>query len=615
MVIARQHQNMSKNQKYLLAIILILAAFFRFYLLFYWDCSNQCTTQTFKLQNFKPGMPGGLFPDEAANGLDVNLMQQGILQPFYERGNGREALFFYMLWGSVELFGKGPWQHHLVSALLGLFAVLLCFLVTRKLFSFDLRPDDAVGKNRAVNLALLASFLMAVNTWHIVLSRTAFRAVSIPLFTSLTFYFLLCAFSALNIRKRWWFGFLAGASLALGFYTYIAFRIMVPILFMVITWPLLSAIKNKTFIRQVKKFFWPALMFLLAFALFFYPLGRYFYQHPGSFLGRAGQVSIFNQELYTVNGAQLTSRPDLNIVLSVLGEVFKTQMLGFFFQGDLNWRQNISGFPFLPPLVSPFFAVALLVGLWFAVRYFLAPVKRAGWWKYYLLIGWFFGFLLPVVTTAEGIPHGLRGIGVIPPVFIFAALGMTWFAEVITKLRERVWRKTLGGGSIWNFQAPQLGRLKYYYLNTYLTKFVVAVFFAALTLQAYFAYFVYAANSPANFYAFRSDLTPVSEYLVARCQKASTYLILDKFSVQTTDYLTSDPKGNFSQPCSVPYQQVDPEDSWKLVGLKPGDQLVFTQSTIFDIKKFKAHHPEAALVKELRNKFGQTAMAVYEIKY
>lgn len=606
---------MSKKQKYLLATILILAAFFRFYQLFYWDCGSQCTVQNFKLQNLKPGMPGGLFPDEAANGLDVNLMQQGVLQPFYERGNGREALFFYMLWGSVEVFGKGPWQHHLVSALVGLISVLLCFLVTRKLFSFDLRPEDAAAKNRAVNLALLASFLMAVNTWHIVLSRTAFRAVTIPLFAALTFYFLLCAFSADTIKKRWWFSFLTGASFALGFYTYIAFRIMAPILFMVLAWPLLAALKNRIFIQQVKKFFLPGLMFLLAFAIFFYPLGRYFYQHPGSFLGRAGQVSIFNQELYTVNGVQLKSEPPLGTVLSVLGEVFKTQMAGFFFKGDLNWRQNVSGFPFLPPLVSPFFALALLAGLWFAVRYFFAPAKRAGWWRYYLLIGWFFGLLLPVVTTAEGIPHGLRSIGTIPAVFIFAALGLMWVAEAAMNLRERLWRKALGSGSVWDFQKPQLGRLQGYKFNTYLIKFVAVAFFAALILQTYFGYFVYAANSPANFYAFRSDLGPVSEYLVARCQKASTYLILDKFSVQTTDYMTSDPKGNFSQPCSVPYQQVDPEDSWKLGGLKPGDQLVFTQSTIFDIKKFKAYHPEAVLAKEVRNKFGQAVMAVYEIKH
>src|SRR5690349_20517729 len=105
---------MTAKQKLFLIGILLLAIFFRFYQI--------------------KAMPGGLFPDEAANGLDINSMQQGQLQPFYERGNGREALFFYMLWGSVELFGKGPWQHHIVSALVGTLAVLGCFLVARELW-------------------------------------------------------------------------------------------------------------------------------------------------------------------------------------------------------------------------------------------------------------------------------------------------------------------------------------------------------------------------------------------------------------------------------------------------------------------------------------------------
>jgi len=69
---------MTKKQKLLFAGILFLAVFFRLFLI------NQ--------------LPGGLFPDEAANGLDIISMQQGDLQPFYERGNGREALFFYMQW-------------------------------------------------------------------------------------------------------------------------------------------------------------------------------------------------------------------------------------------------------------------------------------------------------------------------------------------------------------------------------------------------------------------------------------------------------------------------------------------------------------------------------------
>ena len=46
---------------------------------------------------------------------------------------------------------------------------------------------------------------------------------------------------------------------------------------------------------------------------------------------------------------------------------------------------------------------------------------------------------------------------------------------------------------------------------------------------------LYTPSSAENLYAFRSDLTSVSAYLKKRCTKGSTYLILDKFSVQTTD--------------------------------------------------------------------------------
>src|SRR5947207_14166901 len=105
---------MTAKQKFILVAIIGLAIFFRFYLI--------------------AQMPGGLFPDEAANGLDINLMQQGHLQPFYERGNGREALFFYMLWVSVERFVKGPWQYHIVVTLSVGLAVIFCFLFMRRLF-------------------------------------------------------------------------------------------------------------------------------------------------------------------------------------------------------------------------------------------------------------------------------------------------------------------------------------------------------------------------------------------------------------------------------------------------------------------------------------------------
>jgi hypothetical protein len=603
---------MSRKQKVYLVLVIFLAVFFRFYQIVQ--------------------MPGGLFPDEAANGLDINLMQAGHLQPFYERGNGREALFFYMEWGSVALFGKTPWAFHMTSALAGVLAVLAAYFVTYRVFLMDalgsspvaLNEDYRRKKKRAINIALLTSFLMAVSSWHVVLSRTAFRATLIPLFSALAVYFLLRVYQSASAKAKFGFAFLFGASFALGFYTYIAFRILAPIIFMVLVWPLLAVIKRLEFKNTVKKYFFAAAIAALGFVIFIFPLAKYFYQHPGSFVGRAGQVSIFNQTLYTIDGIQYTKTPPLLNIVSVAGEVFKTQFLGFFTHGDLNWRQNISGYPFLSPLVSPFFGAGLAIIIVLGVWYFFAPNKRASYWKYYLLLGWFFGMLLPVISTAEAIPHGLRGIGVIPPVFIISAWALYEFVQIIIKLHKKLWDRVLHyyKDPVWikdsSLTPPRL------HIVNFSFKVLAACFFVALTFQTYFLYFVNAANSPEYFYAFRADLTPVSKYLVDRCNqsvaaglgstKENTYLVLDGYSVQTTDYLTSDRKGNFSQPCNVPYRQVDPERVWELSGLTSQDQIVFTQSSMFDTIKFKQYHPSAHLSLEYRNQFNQSVMAVYKIQ-
>ncbi len=536
-------------------------------------------------------MPGGLFPDEAANGLDINLMQDGQLQPFYERGNGREALFFYMLWGSVELFGKGDWQHHIVSALVGTLAVVMTFYLTRRLILLNGEDEEAdknsevakQKKERATWIALLAMFMMAVSSWHVVLSRTAFRANLIPLFTTLTLYFLVAAYQAKTLAKRYWLAVGTGFAFALGFYTYIAYRIFAPVLAIVVFWPMMVDILKTPRFVQVKKFFLPTILAGLVFAVVIFPLFHYFYTHPGSFIGRSGQVSVFNPEL---------NQGDL---IGTVGQVTWLSLKAYFTEGDLNWRHNISGQPFLSIIISPFFLIGLLLATIKAARYTFLPHKYKKDWIYFVFAGWFWSMLVPVVTTAEGIPHGLRSIGTIPVVFIMAAIGV-WAvkdrAEAIGHpymMQISTWKQKLINGAV---------------------KAMFVVFVAALTSQTYILYFVQAYNSPENFYAFRSDLTVVTKYLIEQSSlktnsQNKTYLILDKFSVQTIDYTTSD-AGN-------PYIQVDPEDSWKLTDLKSGDILIFTQSSIFDIKKFKQYHPEASLKQETRNKFGQTVMAVYVI--
>lgn len=390
---------MTPKQKFAFLGIFILAAFFRLFLV--------------------DQMPGGLFPDEAANGLDINSMQQGQLQPFYERGNGREALFFYMLWGSVEIFGKTPFAHHLVSALVGLLTVVVTFFLTRRLI---LLTDENGNKDRATWIALSAMLFVATSAWHIVLSRTAFRANLIPLFAALTFYFLIASVQVQSRAKRYWLAILTGATFALGFYTYIAYRILAPVVIIVALWPLLVDMFSKPRLVQAKKFFTPTLLAGLAFVIVILPLANYFYTHPGSFVGRSGQVSIFNPEL---------NQGDL---VGTLAQVAGWSIRAYFWQGDLNWRHNISGEPFLSIIISPFFGIGLILVLIFAVRYAIRPRKHRTDWSYFLLAGWFTAMLLPVITTAEGIPHGLRAIGTIPVVFIITALGLDLVMQYVHKI-------------------------------------------------------------------------------------------------------------------------------------------------------------------------------------
>ncbi|HEX3095679.1 MAG TPA: hypothetical protein VHQ20_01000, partial [Patescibacteria group bacterium] len=398
---------MTPKQKWLLVAVIALAIAFRFYQIM--------------------AMPGGLFPDEAANGLDINLMQHGQLQPFYERGNGREALFFYMEWASVAAFGKGPWQHHIVSAGVGVLAVLGCFLVTRKLFELTAREQNEKSKSRATNLALWASFFMAVSSWHVVLSRTAFRANLLPLFAAFTFYFGLLAYETESRAKRYLWSFVTGATFALGFYTYIAYRMMAPIIVIALLWPIAVDVFAKPRFEKIKKFFGPFVVLCVGFLAFIAWIANYFYHHFDFFIGRSGQVSIFNPELNHGN------------LIGTFGAVLWTSLKAFFIDGDLNWRHNISGHSFLSIMISPFFLIGLVATTFLAARYAFTPVKNKLDWKYFLLAGWFWGMLLPVVTTAEGIPHGLRSVGMIPPVFIMSAMGLMSVAHWSGKVVDKYW--------------------------------------------------------------------------------------------------------------------------------------------------------------------------------
>ncbi|OGE84943.1 MAG: hypothetical protein A3J48_00440 [Candidatus Doudnabacteria bacterium RIFCSPHIGHO2_02_FULL_46_11] len=523
-------------------------------------------------------LPGGLFPDEAANGLDINSILNGDRQPFYERGNGREALFFYMIAPAVMLFGRTPLAHHLVSATVSLLVVLFTFLLVRRWFG------SLAG--------FVAAFLAAVSSWYVTMSRTAFRANLTPLFALLFFYFATRVAQAKSRADYYLSAILAGSSFALGFYTYISYRMMVPVLFITFVGLIIIDFRRTQKWQIVKKYWRGFLAGVASSILTILPLALYFIKHPEFIVGRSGQVSIFSDSLN--NGD----------VIGTFLEVVGKTIMAFFTEGALNWRHNVSGFPFLSFLISPFFLLGLILVLTQAALFVIYGLKKAKnesdtainlkRLPFFVIALWFLFMTAPEILTAEGIPHGLRLIGIIPAVFIIPAL---FINEIVSRPPHERNYSRFGGK---------------FMVNTALGILLVAEMFYGM-----YAYFGIAANSPDYDYAFRADLTTVSKYLNERNNKEQTYLVIDLFSEQTPRYMTTE--------TNQPYQIVDPSSLWRGpaevkiedrpdfgLSLKPGDQVIFSQSTIHDTQAFERYYPAARLVKKEYNRFNEVIMKVYE---
>lgn len=545
----------------LLATVAALAAGFRMY----------------DIQNYPPG----LFPDEAANGEDVLLILDGDLRPFYPRGNGREALFFYGQAASVAMFGIGVWQMHVVAAVVGILTVVAVYFATHIFFG---RLAGA-----------LAAFFLATNYWHVTLSRTGFRAIQIPLFVAA--FTAFAGYTIWAVKKKKWaqsyvFAALAGATFMAGFYTYIAYRVMVGVVLGVFVLLLLAAIHPKIGFPHFKRYGAQMLVAIIVGVIVFAPLGWYFIQHADAFIGRAGQVSIFNPDLQQEVGG--------GTLMGTLSYSVRGTLLAFFAgSGDLNWRHNVAGYPLLNPLVG----FLLLLGIAWAIHGSVTTawqiikgkeVHLGMIYPYLLLL--MLGMLLPIVTTAEGIPHALRSVGLIAPIFILAG---TAGAVVVH----------------WVLQKAS---------NEPLRAVVLGLMIGALILGGLYdaaLYFIVARNDSAAAYAYRADLTDVAAYINTYAQEHPAgprpFLVLDAFSRQTVHYLASVAAHDYLEHPDADrhkYADLDPATS-HTTAISPGEIMIFTQSTIPDADRYEQIHRDKIDIVESRfNRFGQEIMRVYRGK-
>ncbi len=238
-------------RKILLAVIILLAVFFRF-----WQIGEN---------------PAGFFTDEASNGINAYKIattgrdDHGRPFPvlFEANGDWRDPVYIYSLVPSVAIFGLNEFSVRIVSALYGIGAVILIYFLGKE-----------IGGEK---LGLMSSFILAISPWHIHFSRVGFQLIAAVFWVLFTILFL---YKSLKNKKLYVF---AALGVVLSFFSYSTTKFYIFPLYL-----LFFICHFKDSLKLVKtKYFW--IVSILTILLVIGLIMPYLYD--GSFFARWRQVS------------------------------------------------------------------------------------------------------------------------------------------------------------------------------------------------------------------------------------------------------------------------------------------------------------------------------------
>ena len=327
-------------------------------------------------------IPFGLYPDVAVNGLDALEILQGKILPFYYRNGGREGLFFFFNAIFVAIYGNKPLALYLTSSVIGILTLPIMYLFGKTFY------------NRRI--ALISTFLLASSFYHLNFSRLGYRVITLPLVLMFVLITLKWAFTKRN-QKYW---IIAGFFLALGFYTYISYRIVPFVLLF------LFLVFRKKFVNfKLKEFKNPVFSFFITLT----PMIIYILRYPADFFGR-----MFGASILSTYNAQ-SGFPD------TLGERIAATLKMFFVSGDPMIQYNYAAIPLLTFIETGFF----LIGIFLLIKN-INKVTNA------LVLTISIALTLPIVFS-DSTPHILRSFGMVPFLCLTIALGLEKVAEIVEK--------------------------------------------------------------------------------------------------------------------------------------------------------------------------------------
>ena len=347
------------RQLFLLAVILLVGASLRLY---------QLDT-----------VPPGLTHDEADHGLDAWAIVEGNRPVYLPTANGREPLYDYATAILMRIIGRHYLAGRLTATFFGVIFLAASYGWSKQLFS--------------KHVAVLATFALAVGFWPVMISRHMLRTITLPTLLTLA----LLVFIRAHKKSSWSLTMGAGFLLGLSLYSYIPARALWILL------PLLAGCWVMT-----GRYTWPKLKYsalaLLTAASVAVPLFNYLRENPAA----EARIDQLQRPLETA----------LQGDFGPLWQNIRASLELFFLTGDMAWRYNLAGQPWLGPLSGFLFVAGLFLAIGYVVqrdrRYAAGALVALAW----LIIGF-----VPVGITGPELAT-TQAVGLLPVLYIFPALAL-----------------------------------------------------------------------------------------------------------------------------------------------------------------------------------------------